>query len=105
MTSVANNKTAEAYSWLDIGKGPSSKASMPRNEEELVDRMASICQQTLEELQPVLNQITQVCLRPFLPLRHEKPRHIDLISSLNSGWKRPTALLVKSLTRKNSSRM
>jgi hypothetical protein len=69
--SQANNKTAEAYSWLDIGKGPSPKASMPRNEEELVDRMASICQQTLEELQPVLKQITQVCFRPFLSLRHE----------------------------------
>jgi hypothetical protein len=59
-TAQAKKTTSDDYSGLDIAKGPSTKGPLPNNEEELVDRMASICQQALEELQPVLAQITQV---------------------------------------------
>jgi hypothetical protein len=58
-TAQAKKTTSDDYSGLDIAKGPSTKGPLPNNEEELVDRMASICQQALEELQPVLAQITQ----------------------------------------------
>jgi hypothetical protein len=75
MTGQAKKKTSDDYSGLDVAKGPSSKAALPKNEEELVDRMASICQQTLEELQPVLAQITQVCLRSFIFFM-KSPYHI-----------------------------
>jgi hypothetical protein len=65
LASQKKMKTTEGYQGLDSATGPSPRATVPRDEAELMDRMANICQQTLEELQPVLKQITQVCISPF----------------------------------------
>lgn len=49
-----------------VPEGETEEDKKKREDAELADKMSSICQQTLERIQPVMKQITEVCsLPPF----------------------------------------
>jgi len=71
-----------------------------KEDAELADRMANICQQTLERIQPVCKQITEVSFE--LQLILSLPKDINNIYSIS---RKPTVLLATSWTRKSLSTM
>ena len=58
-----------------------------REDDELADKMAAICQRTLEDVQPVMKQITDVCLVPFTRiLGHDRAdAFVDLLPANREG--------------------
>lgn len=68
-----------------------------REDAELADKMSGICQQTLERVQPVMKQITEVSRIPIVMKQ--------ITNIVVSTLSRLIALLVMSLTKKSSSTM
>lgn len=69
-----------------------------KEDAELADKMANICQQTLERIQPVCKQITEVSFELQLILSLLKD-----INNIYSISRKPTVLLATSWTRKSLS--